>query len=417
LPSASKRPRDAGGPPVRFEHVWKKFQRGENYDSLRDLVPALVRRMTSGRPDPLALEREEFWALRDVSFEVEAGKAFGIIGGNGAGKSTTLKLLTKILKPTVGHCHVRGRVGALIEVAAGFHPDLTGRENIFLQGAIMGMKRAEIAKKLDEIIDFAGTEAFIDTPVKRYSSGMNARLGFSIAAHLDPDVLIIDEVLSVGDIAFQQRCVDRMKSYKRDGVAIVFVSHNMHAVTDLCENSLHLHQSVQAIGPTEDVIQTYVTAVGTAKGLQVEGTTRIASATLLNAQQEPTTTADPGEPLTLRTKIEGFPGGTNAEVGFLAYRTMDRLMVSCAVFQGQELGLGTSGRDVTVDFAFNANLGKGQYYLEVGIWDIDNQQHLAILTPAAMLTITDLGSQLGIAALGVSGKRVSEKMQRWASAG
>src|SRR5262249_16861986 len=147
------------------------------------------------------------WALKDVSFEVKRGSALGVIGPNGAGKSTTLKVLTKIMRPTKGRVDVRGKAGALIEVAAGFHPDLTGRENVYLQGAIMGMKRAEITRKLPDIVEFAGMEAFIDTPVKRYSSGMNARLGFSVAANLDPEVLFIDEVLSVGDMAFQQRCI------------------------------------------------------------------------------------------------------------------------------------------------------------------------------------------------------------------
>src|SRR5688572_19252323 len=195
---------------VIFDGVWKKFRRGERYDSLRDLVPSTLKRL-AGRSRHADLERKEFWAVHDVSFEVRRGEALGIIGPNGAGKSTILKLLSRILKPTHGRCEVRGRAGALIEVAAGFHPDLTGRENVYLQGAIMGMKRREIVQRFDEIVDFAGVSEFIDTPIKRYSSGMNARLGFSIAAHLNPDVLIIDEVLSVGDIAFQQKCYNRME--------------------------------------------------------------------------------------------------------------------------------------------------------------------------------------------------------------
>jgi lipopolysaccharide transport system ATP-binding protein len=194
-------------PTVRFDKVWKKFRRGERHDSLKDLIPALSRQLFS-RNVPKELRQDEFWTLENVSFEVLPGQALGIIGRNGAGKSTTLKLLTKILKPTRGYSSVSGRVGALIEVAAGFHPDLTGRENVYLQGAIMGMRRPDIAARFDEIVDFAGISAFIDTPIKRYSSGMNARLGFSIAAHLNPDVLIIDEVLSVGDMSFQQRCFD-----------------------------------------------------------------------------------------------------------------------------------------------------------------------------------------------------------------
>jgi lipopolysaccharide transport system ATP-binding protein len=198
---------DSSGAPVIFDGVWKKFRRGERADSLRDLIPAVARRMLRGKPPADELEdgSGDFWALRDVSFEVHPGEALGIIGPNGAGKSTILKLLTRILKPTRGTSAVYGRTGALIEVAAGFHADLTGRENIYLQGAILGMNRREIARTMDEIIEFAELGDFIDTPVKRFSSGMSARLGFSIAAHLDPDVLIIDEVLSVGDMAFQQR--------------------------------------------------------------------------------------------------------------------------------------------------------------------------------------------------------------------
>ncbi|HEU4586647.1 MAG TPA: ATP-binding cassette domain-containing protein, partial [Gemmatimonadaceae bacterium] len=189
---------DSSEPAVVFDGVWKKFRRGERADSLRDLIPAVTRRIVRGKPPADELEdgSGDFWALRDVSFEVRPGEALGIIGPNGAGKSTVLKLLTKILKPTRGTSRVHGRTGALIEVAAGFHADLTGRENIYLQGAILGMKRTEIARTMDDIIEFADLGEFIDTPVKRFSSGMSARLGFSIAAHLDPDVLIIDEVLS-----------------------------------------------------------------------------------------------------------------------------------------------------------------------------------------------------------------------------
>ena len=214
--------------PVVFEGIWKKFRRGERHDSLRDLVPAMAARLLRRGSEP-ALADEEFWAVREV---------LGIMGANGAGKSTTLKLLTKILKPTIGRCMVRGRVGALIEIAAGFHPDLSGRENVYLQGAIMGMTRAEIASTFDAIVAFSGVEEFIDTPVKRYSSGMNARLGFAIAAHLNPDVLLIDEVLSVGDVGFQEKCVARMRELLARGIPLVFVSHNLSAVVDLCTRAL-----------------------------------------------------------------------------------------------------------------------------------------------------------------------------------
>jgi lipopolysaccharide transport system ATP-binding protein len=243
-----------------MEHVSKKFRKGEIYDSLRDLIPALARGFTTRR-GAQALREREFWALRDINFEVGRGEAFGIIGSNGAGKSTILKLLSGILKPTEGRILVRGRLSALIEVGAGFHPDLTGRENVFLNGTILGMSRAEIKRKFDAIVDFAGLDDFIDTPVKRYSSGMYARLGFSVAAHVEPDLLIVDEVLSVGDYLFQQKCIDRMHEIQKSGTTVVFVSHNLHAVATLCRRSLLLERGrMIACGPTSEVIQRYLAA-------------------------------------------------------------------------------------------------------------------------------------------------------------
>jgi lipopolysaccharide transport system ATP-binding protein len=243
-------------PAVLFEGVWKKFRRGERHDSLRDLIPALARRPFTRQG--AGLDESEFWAIRDVSLSVDAGEALGIIGPNGAGKSTILKLLTRILRPTRGTCSIKGRAGTLIEIAAGFHPDLTGRENVYLQGAIMGMKQAEIARKFDQIVAFGGVEDFIDTPVKRYSSGMNARLGFAIAAHLDPDVLLIDEVLSVGDASFQDRCVNRMRELVGAGAPLVFISHNLPAVLDLCTRVIVMdHGRIVYQGDPGPAIQHY----------------------------------------------------------------------------------------------------------------------------------------------------------------
>lgn len=237
--------------------VFKKFRRGELYNSLRDLVPALARRLVRGERTQ-ELDEREFWALQNVSFSVQRGEAFGIIGANGAGKSTILKLLTGIMLPTEGSIRAAGRISALIEVGAGFHPDLTGRENIYLNGAILGMTREEIRRRFDAIVAFSGLEKFIDTPVKRYSSGMYARLGFSVAAHVDPEVLIVDEVLSVGDYLFQLKCAERMNSVIASGATVVFVSHNLHAVANLCQRSLLLEGGkVQTIGPTPEVISTY----------------------------------------------------------------------------------------------------------------------------------------------------------------
>jgi len=246
---------------LRMEHIYKKFRKGETYNSLRDLLPAMTGKIFRGQ-ELDSSNQQEFWALQDISFEVKLGEALGIIGHNGAGKSTALKILSRIMRPTKGNMIVNGRLSALIEVAAGFHPDLTGMENIFLHGTILGMSRREIQSKLDQIIAFSGIEEFIDTPVKRYSSGMYARLGFSIAAHVDPEVLIVDEVLSVGDFIFQQRCIERIQSVIKTGTTVLFVSHNLKAVTEVCPRTMLLeHGKVVAIDQTDVVARRYLGAL------------------------------------------------------------------------------------------------------------------------------------------------------------
>lgn len=243
---------------LQMDQVYKKFRKGEIFDSLRDLIPALSGKIFR-QQEISGNDAREFWALQDVSFEVKRGEAFGIVGHNGAGKSTALKILSRIMKPTKGQMIVNGRLSALIEVTAGFHQDLTGRENIFLNGTILGMSKREIASKLDQIIAFSGLESFIDTPVKRYSSGMYARLGFSVAAHVDPEVLIVDEVLSVGDYVFQQRCMERMRAVINSGTTVLFVSHNLKAVTELCQRAMLLdHGKAVMIGPTDSVVRRYL---------------------------------------------------------------------------------------------------------------------------------------------------------------
>jgi len=247
---------------LRMEHVYKKFRKGEIYNSLRDLLPALTGRMFQQR-ELRENDKREFWALQDLSFEVKRGEAFGIIGQNGAGKSTALKILSRIMKPTKGCMVVDGRLSALIEVTAGFHQDLTGRENIFLHGTILGMTKREIESKLDQIIAFSGIEEFIDTPVKRYSTGMFARLGFSVAAHVDPEVLIVDEVLSVGDYVFQRKCVDRMKEVIRGGATVLFVSHNLRSVAEFCQRALLLDKGrTVSVGSAQEVIAAYLNRSG-----------------------------------------------------------------------------------------------------------------------------------------------------------
>jgi lipopolysaccharide transport system ATP-binding protein len=275
---------------VSFRRVWKKFRYGEVHNSLRDLLPALGRRLLKrGAGSAKELHSGDFWALRDVSFEVRPGEALGIIGPNGAGKSTVLKLLTRIVRPTRGGCTVRGRIGALIELSAGFHPDLTGRENIFLQGSIMGMHRREIARKFEEIVDFAGIADFIDTPVKRYSSGMHARLGFAIAAHLDPEVLIIDEVLAVGDAAFQKKAFARIAQMREQQVPLVVVSHQLDRIAQLCTKAILLNRGrIVHSGTARDTIAAYVgTTSSTADAIAGDAATRIATMSVAGPAEVP----------------------------------------------------------------------------------------------------------------------------------
>src|SRR5262249_22137041 len=212
---------------------------------------ALARRFGRSAAPRCDDSAESFWALRGVSFSVADGEVVGVVGRNGAGKSTLLKLLSRITAPTEGRIRLRGRVASLLEVGTGFHPELTGRENVFLNGAILGMTRAEITRKFDEIVAFAEVERFLDTPVKRYSSGMYVRLAFAVAAHLDPEILLVDEVLAVGDAAFQRKCLGRMSDVARGGRTVLFVSHNLGAVRSLCSRSLYLRSGSLAMdGPT-----------------------------------------------------------------------------------------------------------------------------------------------------------------------
>lgn len=242
---------------IEFNHVWKKFRKGEKFNSIRDALPNFVRGLSRTREENELLDRE-FWATKDVHFSVKKGEVVGIIGANGAGKSTILKLLSGILVPSKGSLSIHGRLSALIEVTAGFHPELTGRENVYLNGTILGMKKKEIDAKFKQIVSFSGIEEFIDTPVKRYSSGMFSRLGFSVAAHVDPDVLLVDEVLSVGDIPFQSKCAEKMRELMKSGVTIIFVSHNLSLVQSLCQRLILLDQGkVLKEGPTDEVIPYY----------------------------------------------------------------------------------------------------------------------------------------------------------------
>ena len=248
---------------ILTEGLSKSYRIGElqsTYGTLRDSLAAAVRRFA--RRDHMA-HYETIWALRDVSLEVQEGEVLGVIGRNGAGKSTLLRILTRITTPTSGRAEIRGRVGSLLEVGTGFHPELTGRENVFLNGSVLGMKQREIQGKFDEIVEFAGVEQFIDPPVKRYSSGMSVRLAFAVAAHLEPEILLVDEVLAVGDAEFQRRCLGRMEDLSESGRTVVFVSHQMQAVAQLCDRGILLENGTVALdGPSADVVAHYLQTVG-----------------------------------------------------------------------------------------------------------------------------------------------------------
>jgi lipopolysaccharide transport system ATP-binding protein len=250
-------------PIIRVENVSKSYRignRGAAYDTLRESIVEAVRapferlRRRNGKRND-----ETLWALKDVSFEVAQGEVVGVIGRNGAGKSTLLKVLSRITEPTTGRAELYGRVASLLEVGTGFHPELTGRENIYLNGAILGMRKAEIDRKFDEIVAFAELEKFLDTPVKRYSSGMYMRLAFAVASHLEPEILIIDEVLAVGDATFQKKCLGKLDEVAKQGRTVLFVSHNMLAVQSLCSRAVWLDQGeIQTQGPTREVISHYL---------------------------------------------------------------------------------------------------------------------------------------------------------------
>jgi ABC-type polysaccharide/polyol phosphate transport system ATPase subunit len=371
---------------LRVDHVYKKFRKGEVYDSLRDLIPALTGRFF--REQKLNdKDKREFWALQDVSFEVKRGEAFGIIGHNGAGKSTMLKILGRIMKPTSGRMTVSGRLSALIEISAGFHPDLTGKENIFLNGTILGMKRREINAKLDQIIAFSGLEDFIDTPVKRYSSGMYARLGFAVAAHVDPDILLVDEVLSVGDYLFQKKCMERMRAVAKGGTTVLFVSHNLKAVTELCQRAMLLdHGKVAAIDSTSLVINRYLDITQDSDGNGAEKAVYISQVKLRD-----------------RTGVQStFESGQTAwvDIEVIARERVEKLSVVLCLNDEQYIIFSTAterlghppfsldaGERYQCTFELTLNMAYGTFHMQVAIHRYDIQKEYDCRARAATLFI------------------------------
>ena len=369
---------------ILVENVWKKFHRGQLHDSLRDLVPALFSRLLgpTGRRER---HKDDFWALRDISFEVKPGDTLGIIGPNGAGKSTLLKTITRIMRPNRGRVTVRGRIGALIEIAAGFHPDLTGRENVFLQGAIMGMRKSEIARKFDDIVDFSGISEFIDTPVKRFSSGMNARLGFSIAAYLDPDILLIDEVLSVGDFIFQRQAFDHLAMMAKKHIPVVVVSHQLDKITSLCSSVILLDRGeIIAQGPARHCVAAYLKLTPTNHSTDdAESPIRITS---FRSSLDRVVS---GKWVQLRIKGLVVPPGPSAqqELGFRirALPSGEVVFATGGAARGKML---PSAGPVDVVFELQMNVRPGLYSAESLVYD-HNADRALVHGPTVQVQVTD----------------------------
>jgi lipopolysaccharide transport system ATP-binding protein len=373
---------------IRCEGLSKQYRIGkrERYKALRDtLTDAMYspfRRIRSAfSPTNRSAENNSentFWALDDLSFEVKQGEVVGIIGRNGAGKSTLLKVLSRITEPTKGSAEIHGRVASLLEVGTGFHPELTGRENIFLNGAILGMRKAEIEQKFDEIVDFAGVEKFIDTPVKHYSSGMYVRLAFAVAAHLEPEILLIDEVLAVGDAQFQKKCLGKLGDIAHGGRTVLFVSHNMGAIGTLCSNGIVLaNGAIEFEGPAKDAIAIYGSQLElTAPIVDLTGRSqgrsgpkqycRISSVTLLDGEQSPTLTFSMGSEVRIRVGLDFLIRGDSWEIG-VAIHSNTGVQLHCLVSNWEGFNLSTNGGLSIVEVKIpNLQLFPGRY--AIWIW-------------------------------------------------
>jgi lipopolysaccharide transport system ATP-binding protein len=309
----------------RVNHAAKRGGYKTLRESLGHAGQRLVQRLRR-RNDPERVE--DFWALKDVSFDVQPGEVVGIIGRNGAGKSTLLKILSQITKPTTGEVRIHGRIGSLLEVGTGFHPELTGRENVFLNGSILGMSRKEIARRFDDIVAFAEIEKFLDTPVKRYSSGMYVRLAFAVAAHLEPEILMVDEVLAVGDATFQNRCIAKMAEVSRSGRTVLFVSHNLASIRSLCRNTVILQEGrLLSRGPSDQQVSAYLRSLASSakNGLDTRtdregsGLARITSVSFKDGDGHPLTHAFPGHPLKVCVAYRSSLPGAKPTIAFSCY--------------------------------------------------------------------------------------------------
>lgn len=354
---------------IEVHGLGKRYRVGERerYLALRDLLAR-----AAWMPFGLGKQKPDYlWALRDVNLQVQESEVVGLVGRNGAGKSTLLKILARITRPTNGFAEVRGRVGSLLEVGTGFHPELTGRENVYLSGAILGMQKAEIERKFDEIVAFAEVERFLDTPLKHYSSGMQMRLAFAVAAHLEPEILLVDEVLAVGDLRFQRKCLGKMGDVAKAGRTIIFVSHQMNQIRRLCERAIWIDNgSVRMDGATGKVLAAYESQMLSSEKIAPETTPTGRKARFLRwevsgaSKEEPNVISDLGE-VTIRFWLEIFQSVEHAEHGIALYSADRQLMWGCAV---QNLTLDV-GRHVLSHTFPHLPLKPGPYQWLVTLWD------------------------------------------------
>ncbi len=356
---------------IRADNVGKRYrlrhQQAVRYTALREVLIQAVKRPFLGRRHDAERGSEDFWALKDISFEVRQGTVLGVIGRNGAGKSTLLKILSRITEPTEGRIELHGRVASLLEVGTGFHPELTGRENIFLNGAILGMRRAEVAKRFDEIVAFSEVERFLDTPVKHYSSGMYVRLAFAVAAHLDQDIVLVDEVLAVGDLAFQRKCLGKMEDIsKTEGRTVLFVSHNVTAISSLCTHAIYLSNgALDFSGSVEQTIDRYVQAsLQSQRAARAGGTSILQSARLL-AQTDSRNERDLGTTLTLEFVLALVAFEIGIDVIIRPAHGGDYLL-HCGSAYFSDLELGKAQARVVCDIG-PVNYALGPYEVDVRI--------------------------------------------------
>jgi len=348
-----------------------------------------------GEDDHGNLEGDTIWALKKVNFDIQRGETLGIIGSNGAGKSTLLKILSQVTAPTSGTVKIKGRVGSLLEVGTGFHPELTGRENVYLNGAIMGMDRGEVSQKLDEIVDFSGVEKFIDTPVKRYSSGMYVRLAFAVAAHLEPEILVVDEVLAVGDAEFQKKCLGKMDSVASEGRTVLFVSHNLTSIEALCSRAMMISRGRNSqIGDTSETVSKYLETIDSITEIPLhqrtdrmgKGKIRVTSIGLEGSRQASIASFSIGDDICVRANVKNnYAESVHVRVSLSIYTAHETLISCDSNLKGEKFFIHGNSETVLRCIIKSPPLNIGNYYINLSIFNGDEAEDR--IRPAAKFSI------------------------------